>query len=1076
MSLFTAALIALIVWILIKYFITPYTKKSTFRKSAFSQLAKISWMVILNYLQKIAFFAAVCYGLIGLLFVINSWIYKSNPSENFLNPMFEKLIALNSFLTNFNTLLFLLAFAILAIIFIFILNKNAKRYVYNIYNDVYEKYEKNEITAEPSTERMRQLEEEIVQSNRKLESLRALNPNTLNTSEKKRREKIIEEVQNYIYKLQFVLKEEDVKRYIIPEIENKSNAKSKRSWWQGLVTFFTSQGMVRTVYSGSKWIGNTGLVLILASFLIASAPVIQGETESRIAEVGALQLSVKQRKADEEWLALLQQASESNETTTEDTEWTEEDEEMVNTIAREYELEMAEFLTRELDSIPNDVSFEIRSNAVRENILRSYSTAPDGSSRPFTTATEDLNSRTSSDTKKYRKAFSDNVDNARPVSDFGDDLKKDLTEKVKKNPSLKKTLKTKYASYARSWRTTATAKETLSLMGKLSINELSDELFKRIDATGPIESMVKNVGTGQTKALFNLKMSEFSNDLLSADKPMQEAFSNVSKIKGKTDAQWAYKAKDFNVNSQLSDLKIHIDDVPPSLDHSPMSEQKTAKAQKAVRGLNATNPNRAYGAVESLADFKYYFPGQTAADSRTIASKLSSEIIQGTGELASNIPRNTTKAASRARSFKALRGFRRIGGVLIGREASNAGHTNVNFTDIRWDETANGKLHIQLQRNDGQLIDVGTYSKELVHQALSYAADGRPIAVTMVNAEPFPFLKILLHPALIDTEVGCKAITIDRLVDTYATASDSKNIKEALERIQFEELLYRYACMKVLSEDSFSFELMQYTREFEQELRNKWSIINRLFSGNYLMFENPEVSAIAYRKNYFKNSILSGVQKAFEESNGRSSKFFENVGDIQSNGTIEEFFKVSTEQWSGVRELPYSIDEELSFLKAPIDQIESLYPLTFMRQIVYAPNIEDEDSEIDSDNPWEFPLLKKSNVINERVARGIRNNNKNKQAVKDMRDFTNLQRVFRAALEADFGYQFPVEKLHSLIQLTKPNVSTNPTPTWNSSGTNWNQLEVFYQSNDYSSEEIKNIKLLWEAEGINDYKNRVPCN
>jgi len=1076
MSLFTAALIALIVWILIKYLIIPYTRKSTFRKSAFSQLAKISWLVILNYLQKIAFFAAFCYGLIGLLFVINSWIYKSNPSESFLNPMFEKLIALNSFLTNFNTLIFLVAFAILAIIFIFILNKNAKRYVYNIYNDVYEKYEQNEITAEPSTERMRQLEEEIVQSNRKLESLRALNPNTLNTSEKKRREKIIEELQNYIYELQFVLKEEDVKRYVIPEIENKTPTKSKKSWWSWLLVFFTSQGMVRTVYSGSKWIGNTGLVLILASFLIASAPVIQGETESSIAEVGALQLSVKQRKADEEWLALLQQARESNDSNAADSGWTKEDEEMVNTIAREYELEMAEFLTSELDSIPKELSFEIRSNAVRENILRSYSTAPDGSSRPFKTATEDLNSLTSSDTKKYRKAFSDNVDNARPVSDFGDDLKKDLTEKVKKNPSLKKTLKTKYASYARSWRTTATAKETLSLMGKLSINELSDELFKRIDASGPIESMVKNMGAGQTKALFNLKMSEFSNDLLSADKPMQEAFSNVSEIKGKTDAQWAYKAKDFNVNSQLSDLKIHIDDVPPSLEHSPMSQQKTLKAQKGIRGLSTSNPTRAYGAVESLADFKYYFPGQTGAEQRSIASKLSSEIAENSVDLASNIPRNTTKAASRARSFKALRGFRRIGGVLIGREASNAGHTQVKFTDILWEETASGKLHIQFERQNGSLISAGTYGKEIVHQALSYAADGRPIAVTMVNAEPFPFLKILLHPALIDTEVGCKAITIDRLVDTYASSSDSKNIKEALERIQFEQILYRYACMKVLSQDSFNFELMQYTRGIEQELRNQWSTINRLFSGNNLMFKNPEVSAIAYRKNYFNNSILYGVQKAFEESNGRSSEFFEKIANISSEGTIEDFFKVTTEQWSGVRELPYSIDEQLSFLKTPVDQIESLYPLTFMRQIVYASNVEEEDTEIDSDNPWEFPSLKKSNIINERVAKGIRGNNKDKRAVRDMRDFTNLQRVFRAALQADFGYQFPVEKLHSLVQLSKPSVSNNPTPTWNSSGTNWNQLKTFYQSKGHSSEEINNIKLLWEAEGINDYKNRVPCN
>jgi hypothetical protein len=43
-------------------------------------------------------------------------------------------------------------------------------------------------------------------------------------------------------------------------------------------------------------------------------------------------------------------------------------------------------------------------------------------------------------------------------------------------------------------------------------------------------------------------------------------------------------------------------------------------------------------------------------------------------------------------------------------------------------------------------------------------------------------MKILLHPALVDTEIGCMAISLDRLVDTRWKISVTKTRKKCLAR------------------------------------------------------------------------------------------------------------------------------------------------------------------------------------------------------------------------------------------------------------------------------------------------------
>ena len=120
-----------------------------------------------------------------------------------------------------------------------------------------------------------------------------------------------------------------------------------------------------------------------------------------------------------------------------------------------------------------------------------------------------------------------------------------------------------------------------------------------------------------------------------------------------------------------------------------------------------------------------------------------------------------------ARSFRRLRAYYKVGGVLVGREPDEvAKGLDLVGIDFAFDEMGAG-LTIHSTHSDGTKTTVGPYDPAVAHLALAYAADGRPVTVTIVPAPPLADRKILLHPALVDTEVGCHAIRLDQFVDRF---------------------------------------------------------------------------------------------------------------------------------------------------------------------------------------------------------------------------------------------------------------------------------------------------------------------
>jgi hypothetical protein len=137
--------------------------------------------------------------------------------------------------------------------------------------------------------------------------------------------------------------------------------------------------------------------------------------------------------------------------------------------------------------------------------------------------------------------------------------------------------------------------------------------------------------------------------------------------------------------------------------------------------------------------------------------------------------------------------------------------------------------------------------------------------------------------------------------------------------------------------------------------------------------------------------------------------------------------------WSGVREREWSLDPDLTFAKSAPTH-DPLYPFDFVEQLAalgpanFADNSEQTgDSYVDA-NPFTFPAYR--DQIAQIVVDGVGGDTHSREILEDMRQFTLLERLFRAALAGQLGPSFPIEKLSELADATSSAVKSAHTPRW----------------------------------------------
>jgi tetratricopeptide (TPR) repeat protein len=461
-------------------------------------------------------------------------------------------------------------------------------------------------------------------------------------------------------------------------------------------------------------------------------------------------------------------------------------------------------------------------------------------------------------------------------------------------------------------------------------------------------------------------------------------------------------------------------------------EPDAKEATEIARAMMATRPRDAASFVDSLATFDDFFPSHVGAETRTARGMLLAESgveVQVPSEI----------LARMATSFTRLRGFSRIGGVLIGRDASNKGE-RLDFNGLSWRTTPTGVV-LTFTRADHKEISLDPRPPSLIAQALAYAADGRPVAATMTSAAPLRDLKVLAHPTLVDTAVGCRAIEIDRFVDT-ALSNDPRGtaIEHGVDEVFAGIDLYNYA------QRAFSIGYLAHfpdgdkVSSMRERLSSQYDLLvsrAKLDAVDLNMLMDPARSPLTAKGAFFQTDVVKGMAeclpgaKADAEAFGRcmieKGRTFEGKADGVL-GPPTDFFP-----WSGVREREWSLDPDLAFATGSPAR-DPLYPFEFVEQLAALgpANFADDgeqsgESYVDAD-PFAFPGYQ--GQITQIVIDSVTPDPRWRENLEDMRQFTLLERLFRAALAGQLGPSFPIEKLSELADATSSTVKSAHTPRW----------------------------------------------
>lgn len=522
---------------------------------------------------------------------------------------------------------------------------------------------------------------------------------------------------------------------------------------------------------------------------------------------------------------------------------------------------------------------------------------------------------------------------------------------------------------------------------------------------------------------------------------------------------------------------------PPrvSLETVPSESIDWSKVRGALRSYRN---DTGIGTFDSLASYSSVFPGipgqraqsrearvarALAADQASVSYGLPPTHLTGPAIGHTDPPTRaggglqTLKAAEitliakdhldRARSFERLHGYQKVGGVLIGRNPDAATEVlNLVGVDFTIDDTPN-KLTIQFTHANGRKTTVGPYDRSIAHLALAYAADGRPTTVTILPAHPLPDLKILLHPALVNTKAGCHAIRLDQFVDSFGsagplhdrrrTADEQRLIVNGLYRRAWaERWLARSRAQKHILEqwlEPYPERIADFIRSEEMPaIAGQFATAHSVLDDTYFPDESPmqldlweQLPLLRLREDVFDPQLVSILEACLIEENMDSSDSSTQCVVQQATRAGLNLNEEPTHYWhqtpqifptSGVREVPYGLDKDLKFAQIPRDIWED--PLRFvLLNTVIIERYAGRSLEFESSREAEpLELTELQDLLEQTVLKSARIDPDALRTLRVMQEFTVAQRLFRAAFDGYLGEQFPVERLVEIARGTANHV------------------------------------------------------
>ena len=480
-------------------------------------------------------------------------------------------------------------------------------------------------------------------------------------------------------------------------------------------------------------------------------------------------------------------------------------------------------------------------------------------------------------------------------------------------------------------------------------------------------------------------------------------------------------------------IRLHGEKRPPALEHTKaetlpfLGRLWSLRERLASAGFSVADIAKAAGVYEDV------LPHRSADVERSSQGDLETSA----GREAAGKSRADRSAI--ASDFERSRRHNAVGGVVFGRPPTAA--SPIDATGLDWAIAGNG-IELSVSLRDGSSVSLGSFPAETLATALAFAADGRVTAVTIQGSEGLHLQRVHLHPALVDTGIGCRLIAADRWLFDWmeedpelegkhkAVSASHRNGLAALTVARNFLIAAYLAHLRGVDPtshvDAMEKEYAPYMRwqphepGLPEDVRAVAATIWRgdLDDGRRRIRDTAE-ACIAERttdsiRRCYTARAAGHAREALATPYLRQLRRPRTTSDDVARLRIElpEVAAVS-----GVRESEYKLDATLSSLRPAGDPLASIRFLLLGNfdqirfadtQLEYGPDVQ---RLVDG-------LVRRKFADAEIQAAGL-----------DVERFIVAQRLFRSALGGDLGQSFPLSRLVALAELVNRREGDAATPT-----------------------------------------------
>lgn len=798
------------------------------------------------------------------------------------------------------------------------------------------------------------------------------------------------------------LEQLDIQRRITIEIEDDPYPKPV-SLKDKILVFFVSQGLMTTLRKGGVLLFIIGILLLIPSLLSVGSDVVNTKIQTQMTQLSSklekLELEVQFKEVADEFNKIV--VTENNNSKE---SLSSEDEKVLDELSQVFEnnIVATRIAGNALVHTTRSIANGITNHSVRSTILDEFATA-DNKVKVHTS--KELPALMKNAVQLEKKAIANNG----PVTDLGQRIKQDLREVAKNNKDLWSHYKQVTLDATKSFQIPASARDVKGMM----ISNVVGHLTRGVTIPGDMGKVTGKLSviSADVAERFYLNESRRYMVELAKSKNINDVVNKIGKVEYRPlPKQHLESLQAFSNNIAKEGKTSKMSQHPPSLSVATESHVKMSKAQVTVSNIaKANNSLGSRTTADALSSFADYFPGYAGEERQTAKGKTTAKTSSSGGY-------SSKAAVTRSRSYGKLRGFSRIGGVLIGRMPTE--DKTLDVVDITW-EKKEDRYELVLVFKDGKKISIGAFNPAILHLALGYVADGRVTTITMVSSEPLYDLRILLHPALIDTGLGCSAIKLDQIADI--TTSENEKLKKLRGnenlRIANARIIYSFAWAERLkriaaNDSSIAGEVTNYLTYADDIISSYSGKIQKILTN-----ESYNLNFITEKTDFYDKELVEIIQKCknnqdYKKCIGDNSPIF-----VSTDNPTWLYPPAKTTEWSGVREIEYTMDKELNFLLA--SEHDELWPFRFMVQTVFTsdPDFAKEKEGYSDSNPWEFKAV--NELLKKKITKSLAKNKEHKTLIRNMKEFAILQRLFRVALNNKFSEEFPVEKLAILAKETK---------------------------------------------------------